>query len=157
MGGGGGQQKVEYVGPTKEEIAAQRKQYDNTISLLQQQNADLGSKYDGLRTQAEQDYASKSSLMQQALDKQKLAYDSVLGTTQKSLADSQVAQQQQTNVMRSLQEKQGQTAAIQQASADKDTLMAQDSTKRNRTDVAQQMSGSSTRKRKRGLLSSLNN
>ena len=156
MGGGGGKNKeVKYVGPSKEEIAAQRQQYESTVGLLQQQNAALGSQYEAMRGQAQQDYATKTSLMEDALNKQKLAYDEVLGTTRQSLADSNNINTQQQETMRGLAEKQQQTAAVQQASAEKDTLMAQEQTKRNRTDVTSSMTSQSKSRKRRGLLSVL--
>lgn len=155
MGGGGKQQEVKYVGPSKEEIAAQRQQYESTVSMLQQQNAALGSQFEGMQKNAQQDYATKTSLMEDALNKQKLAYDEVLGTTRQSLADSNNINTQQQETMRGLAEKQQQTAAVQQASAEKDTLMAQEQTKRNRTDVTSSMASQGKARKRRGLLSVL--
>lgn len=155
MGGGGKQQEVKYVGPSKEEIAAQRQQYESTVSMLQQQNAALGSQFEGMQKNAQQDYATKTSLMEDALNKQKLAYDEVLGTTRQSLADSNNINTQQQETMRGLTEKQQQTAAVQQASAEKDTLMAQEQTKRNRTDVTSSMASQGKARKRRGLLSVL--
>ena len=153
MGGGGKQQEVKYVGPSKEEIAAQRQQYENTVGLLQQQNAALGTQYEQMRGQAQTDYAAKTSLMEDALNKQKLAYDEVLGATKQSLLDSNNINTKQAETMRGLTEKQQQTAAVQQASAEKDTIMAQEQTRRNRTDVTSNMASQGRSRKRRGLLS----
>lgn len=153
--GGGGSQEVRYVGPSKEEIAAQRQQYDTTVGLLQQQNAALGTQYDSMRTTAERDYATKTSLMQDALAKQQLSYDEILGTTRRSLSDSNRVNLAQQETMRGLTEKQQQTTAVQQASAEKDTTMSREDTRRNRTDVTAQMNARGKQQKRRGLLSVL--
>ena len=153
--GGGGSKEVKYVGPSKEELAAQREQYGQTVSLLQQQNAAMAQQYESLRGQSEQDYAAKNSLMQDALNKQKLAYDEVLGTTRKSAEDAKVLYDQQGEVMRGLTDKQQQASAIQQAAADKDTTMARETTQRNRNAVSQSSNSNTSRRRKRGMLSVL--
>lgn len=154
-GGGGGQREVQYVGPSKEEIAAQRQQYETTVGLLQQQNAALGTQYEGMRNQAQTDFATKTSLMEDALAKQKLSYDEILGTTRKALADSNAVTVAQNTNMRGLVEKQNQTTAIQQASADKDSTMAREETRRNRTNVTSQMNSQGAARKRRGLLSVL--
>lgn len=156
MGGGGGAQEVKYVGPTKEELAIKQAEYDKQISLMQQQNATVQSKYDLMRQDSEKALAERTSLMQQELARTKTAYDEVLGTTKKALIDSQAAQQQQYTLMTELTGKQEQASKLQSAQAEKDTIQANEAMNLNRRSVDAVVKQRSTRKRKRGLMSALN-
>lgn len=155
MGGGGGQQEVKYVGPTKEELAQRQKEYDAQISLMQQQNAGVQAKYDAMRQDSERALAERTGLMQQELARTKQSYDEVLGTTKKALADSQVAQQKQSTLMTELTGKQEQASKLQSAQAEKDTIMARDAMNLNKRSVDAVVTQQGTRRRRRGLMSTM--
>lgn len=155
MGGGGGQQEVKYVGPTKEELAQRQAEYDKQISLMQQQNAGVQAKYDAMRQDSERALAERTSLMQQELARTKQSYDEVLGTTKKALTDSQAAQQQQSTLMTELTGKQEQASKLQSAQAEKDTIMARDAMNLNKRNVDTVVAQQGTRRRRRGLMSTM--
>lgn len=155
MGGGGGQQEVKYVGPTKEELAQRQKEYDQQISLMQQQNASVQAKYDLMRQDSERALAERTGLMQQELARTKQSYDEVLGTTKKALTDSQAAQQQQSTLMSELTGKQEQASKIQSAQAEKDTIMAREAMNLNKRKVDNITTQQTSRRRRRGLMSAM--
>ena len=157
MGGGGGAQEVKYVGPTKEELAIKQAEYDKQISLMQQQNATVQSKYDLMRQDSEKALAERTSLMQQELARTKTAYDEVLGTTKKALIDSQAAQQQQSTLMTELTGKQEQASKLQSAQAEKDTIQANEAMNLNRRSVNSITTQQRTRRKRRGLMSTMSN
>jgi hypothetical protein len=156
MGGGGGGGEVKYVGPTKEELAQRQAENDKQISLMQQQNLAVQQRYDAMRADADKALAERTSLMQQELERQRTAYDEVLGTTKKSLEDSQEVQTRQSELMASSTAKQEQALKLQNAQADKDTTMARDAMNMNRRSINATMNNVRTRTRRRRLLSQLN-
>lgn len=156
MGGGGGGGEVKYVGPTKEELAQRQAENDKQISLMQQQNLAVQQRYDAMRQDADKALAERTSLMQQELERQRLAYDEVLGTTKKSLQDSQEVQTRQSELMASSTTKQEQALKLQNAQADKDTTMSRDAMDMNRRSINATMNNVRTRTRRRRLLSQLN-
>lgn len=155
MGGGGGQQEVKYVGPTKEELAQKQAQYDQQISLMQEQNKGIQAKYDLMRQDSERALAERTSLMQQELERTKQSYDEVLGTTKKALTDSQLAQEKQGTLMAELTGKQEQATKLQSAQAEKDTIMTRDAMNLNRRTVDSAIKQQGTRRRRRGLMSTM--
>lgn len=155
MGGGGGQQEVKYVGPTKEELAQKQAQYDQQISLMQEQNKGVQAKYDLMRQDSERALAERTSLMQQELERTKQSYDEVLGTTKKALTDSQLAQEKQGTLMSELTGKQEQATKLQSAQAEKDTIMTRDAMNLNRRTVDSAIKQQGTRRRRRGLMSTM--
>ena len=156
MGGGGGGGEVKYVGPTKEELAQRQAENDKQISLMQQQNLAVQQRYDAMRADADRALAERTSLMQQELERQRTAYDEVLGTTKKSLEDSQEVQTRQSELMASSTAKQEQALKLQNAQADKDTTMSRDAMNMNRRSINATMNNVRTRTRRRRLLSQLN-
>lgn len=156
MGGGGGGGEVKYVGPTKEELAQRQAENDKQISLMQQQNLAVQQRYDAMRQDADKALAERTSLMQQELERQRTAYDEVLGTTKKSLQDSQEVQTRQSELMASSTAKQEQALKLQNAQADKDTTMSRDAMDMNRRSINATMNNVRTRTRRRRLLSQLN-
>jgi hypothetical protein len=156
MGGGGGGGEVKYVGPTKEELAQRQAENDKQISLMQEQNLAVQQRYDAMRADADKALAERTSLMQQELERQRTAYDEVLGTTKKSLEDSQEVQTRQSELMASSTAKQEQALKLQNAQADKDTTMARDAMNMNRRSINATMNNVRTRTRRRRLLSQLN-
>jgi hypothetical protein len=156
MGGGGGGGEVKYVGPTKEELAQRQAENDKQISLMQQQNLAVQQRYDAMRADADKALAERTSLMQQELERQRTAYDEVLGTTKKSLQDSQEVQTRQSELMASSTAKQEQALKLQNAQADKDTTMSRDAMDMNRRSINATMNNVRTRTRRRRLLSQLN-
>jgi hypothetical protein len=156
MGGGGGGGEVKYVGPTKEELAQRQAENDKQISLMQQQNLAVQQRYDAMRADADKALAERTSLMQQELERQRTAYDEVLGTTKKSLEDSQEVQTRQSELMASSTAKQEQALKLQNAQADKDTTMSRDAMNMNRRSINATMNNVRTRTRRRRLLSQLN-
>jgi len=155
MGGGGGQE-VKYVGPTKEELAQRQAENDKQISLMQQQNAEVQKRYDAMKVDSDRALGERTSLMQQELERQRLAYDEVLGTTRNSLTASQEAQTKQSELLASNTAKQEQALKLQNAQADKDTTMSRDAMDLNRRNIQTTMNNMKTRGRKRRLLSQLN-
>lgn len=156
MGGGGGAQEVKYVGPTKEELAQRQAENDKQISLMQQQNSEVQKRYDAMRADSDRALGERTSLMQQELERQRTAYDEVLGTTRSSLTASQEAQTRQSELLASNTAKQEQALKLQNAQADKETTMSRDAMEMNRRDINSTMNTVKTRTRKRRLLSTLN-
>lgn len=156
MGGGGGAQEVKYVGPTKEELAQRQAENDQRITLMQQQNGEVQKRYDTMRADSDRALSERTSLMQQELERQRLAYDEVLGTTRSSLASSQEAQTRQSELLANSTAKQEQALKLQNAQADKETTMSRDAMELNRRNVNSTMNTVKTRTRKRRLLSTLN-
>lgn len=155
MGGGGGAQEVKYVGPTKEELAQRQAEYDKQISLMQEQNRGIQSKYDLMRQDSERALAERTTLMQQELERTKQSYDEVLGTTKKALTDSQLAQEKQGTLMTELTGKQEQATKLQSAQAEKDTIMTRDAMNLNKRTVDSAIKQQGTRRRRRGLMSTM--
>jgi hypothetical protein len=155
MGGGGGGGEVKYVGPTKEELAQRQVENDKQISLMQQQNQEVQARYDQMRKDSEVALGERTSLMQQELERQRLAYDEVLSTTRNSLLASQEAQGKQTALLAETQAKQEQALKLQNAQADKDTTMARDSISLNRRNITTTMNATTQRGRRRRLLSAI--
>lgn len=157
MGGGGGAQEVKYVGPTKEELAQRQAEYDKQISLMQEQNKSVQSKYDLMRQDSERALAERTSLMQQELARQQKSYDEVIGVTKKSLADSQLAQEAQGTLMKDLTVKQETASKLQTAQTEKDTIQARDAMNLNKRTVDTANKAVYARKRRRGLMSTISN
>lgn len=156
MGGGGGSPEVRYVGPTKEELAQRQAENDRQISLMQQQNGEVQRRYDAMKSDSDRALGERTSLMQQELERQRVAYDEVLGTTRSSLASAQEAQTRQGELLASSTAKQEQALKLQNAQADKETTMSRDAMELNRRGVNSTMNTVKTRTRKRRLLSALN-
>ena len=155
MGGGGGSQEVQYVGPTKEELAQQQAQYNQQIAMLQEQNKSVQTRYDQMRTDSERALGERTSLMQQELARQQKAYDEVLGTTKNALTASQEAQGKQATLMSELTTKQEQASKLQTAQAEKETIQARDAMNLNRRSVSSASNAINTRRRRRGLMSTM--
>lgn len=155
MGGGGGSQEVQYVGPTKEELAQQQAQYNQQIAMLQEQNKSVQTRYDQMRTDSERVLGERTSLMQQELARQQKAYDEVLGTTKNALTASQEAQGKQATLMSELTTKQEQASKLQTAQAEKETIQARDAMNLNRRSVSSASNAINTRRRRRGLMSTM--
>jgi chromosome segregation ATPase len=155
MGGGSKQQDVKYVGPTKEELAQRQADYDKQIAMLQEQNKGVSQKYDAMRTDSERALAERTTLMQQELARQQQAYDEVLGTTKGALATSEQAQQRQSSLMNELTMKQEQASKLQTAQTEKDTVMMRDQANLNKRSVDAATKATTTRKRRRGLMSTM--
>lgn len=155
MGGGGGAPEVRYVGPSKEELAQKQAEYDKTIGLLQEQNKGVQTQYEQMRQQSERALAERTSLMQQELERQRLAYEEVVGTTTKSLEQSKLAQEEQSKLMADATAKQEQALKIQNATVEKETVQTRDAMERNKRIVDVARSTMSRRRRNRGLLSQM--
>lgn len=156
MGGGGGAPEVKYVGPTKEELAQRQAENDKQISLMQQQNSEVQKRYDAMKADSDRALGERTSLMQQELERQRLAYDEVLGTTRSSLASAQEAQSKQSELLASNTAKQEQALKLQNAQVDKETTMSRDAMELNRRNINSTMNTVRTRTRKRRLLSTMN-
>jgi hypothetical protein len=157
MGGGGGTQEVKYVGPTKEELAQKQAQYDQQISLMQEQNKAVQSKYDLMRSDSEKALAERTTLMQGELARQQKSYDEVLGTTKQALTDSKLAQEKQGTLMSELTGKQEQAGKLQTAQAEKETIQTRDAMNLNKRSVDAANKAVNTRRRRRGLMSTMSN
>lgn len=157
MGGGGGAQEVKYVGPSKEELAQKQAQYDQQISLMQAQNKEVQAKYDAMRTDSERALAERTTLMKGELARQQKAYDEVLGTTKQALTDSKLAQEKQGTLMTELTGKQEQASKLQTAQAEKETIQTRDAMNLNKRSVDAANKAVNTRRRRRGLLSTMSN
>jgi hypothetical protein len=157
MGGGGGAQEVKYVGPTKEELAQKQAQYDQQISLMQEQNKAVQSKYDLMRSDSERALAERTTLMQGELARQQKSYDEVLGTTKQALTDSKLAQEKQGTLMSELSGKQEQASKLQTAQAEKETIQTRDAMNLNKRSVDAANKAVNTRRRRRGLMSTMSN
>lgn len=157
MGGGGGAQEVKYVGPTKEELAQKQVQYDQQISLMQEQNKAIQSKYDLMRSDSEKALAERTTLMQGELARQQKSYDEVLGTTKQALTDSKLAQEKQGTLMSELTGKQEQASKLQTAQAEKETIQTRDAMNLNKRSVDAANRAVNTRRRRRGLMSTMSN
>jgi hypothetical protein len=153
--GGGGQQEVKYVGQSKEELAQKQAQYDQQISLMQQQNKEVQTKYDKMTADSERALAERTTLMEQELARTKQSYDEVLNTTKKSLSDSQLAQERQGTLMAESTAKQEQASKLQTAQAEKDTIQTRDAMNLNKRTVDSAIKQQSTRRRRRGLMSTM--
>jgi hypothetical protein len=157
MGGGGGAQEVKYVGPSKEELAQKQAQYDQQISLMQEQNKAVQAKYDAMRTDSERALAERTTLMQGELARQQKSYDEVLGTTKQALTDSKLAQEKQGTLMSELTGKQEQASKLQTAQAEKETIQTRDAMNLNKRSVDAANKAVNTRRRRRGLMSTMSN
>jgi hypothetical protein len=157
MGGGGGSPEVKYVGPTKEELAQKQAQYDQQISLMQEQNKAVQSKYDLMRSDSEKALAERTTLMQGELARQQKSYDEVLGTTKQALTDSKLAQEKQGTLMSELTGKQEQASKLQTAQAEKETIQTRDAMNLNKRSVDAANKAVNTRRRRRGLMSTMSN
>ena len=155
MGGGGGSEEVKYVGPSKEELAQKQAAYDQQIAMLQEQNKGVQTRYDQMRADSERALGERTSLMQQELARQQKAYDEVLGTTKNALTASQEAQGKQATLMGELTAKQEQASKLQTAQAEKETIQTRDAMNLNRRSVSSANNATNTRRRRRGLMSTM--
>lgn len=126
-----------YTGVTKEELAKQQRQYENTIGLLSQQNSNLSSQFGGLQKQYEEDYNKKLGLLSGQLTDQKTYYDSLLGNANASLEQSRSQTALSQEQYGKLDEAQKKQLALQEAEQTKNSLMQREAQTKLSTQVGQ--------------------
>lgn len=142
-------QKVKYVGPSKEDLAAQQADYNRRIDSLMQQNSTLQTQYSDLQRNLEGAGNERQSLMQSELERQKQAYESILSRTQQALADSQANAANQSSLLNDLTGKQEQFSRLQSAQTAKDSQLARDTASLNRRSMMQSAQGQQVAQRRR--------
>lgn len=142
-------QKIKYVGPSKEELAAQQVDYNRRIDSLMSQNSTLQTQYSDLQRGLQDAGDQRQSLMQTELERQKQAYEAILSRTQQALAESQTNAANQSSLLNDLTGKQEQFSRLQSAQAGKDTQMARDNMTLNRRSMMQSVQGQQVNQRRR--------
>jgi hypothetical protein len=144
---------INYVGPSKEELAARQQQYDAQIAELQKQNSVIAQQYEAQRADSQRALDERTAILKQEAGVQQENYDKVLGTTKQALQASQETQAKQTSLMADTEARQVQASKLQSAQADKETIQLRDAANQNRRQVDQSMKSTSNRKKRRGLFS----
>lgn len=142
------EQAPTYTGVTKEELARQQSQYEQTIGLLSQQNSALSSQYGDLTKRYESDYNQKIGLLSGQLNDQKSYYDQLLQNANTSLAQSQQQTALTAEKYSQLDEAQKKQLALTEAETTRSSLMQRENQAKVATSVSQQTANRGQQKRR---------
>lgn len=140
------QNKVEYSGVSKEELAAQQRQYEQTIGILSGQNQQLQAQFGDLSNRYETDYGQRISLLSSQLDTQKSYYDSLLQNANDSLSQAKTQTELTQQRYSQLDETQRKQLELQSAEQERGSLLQREQQQRLSTQVSQSRAGRSTKR-----------
>ena len=144
-----------YTGVTKEELAAQQRQYEGTIGLLSSQNSELSARFGGLQKQYEEDYGKKFGLLSSQLSDQKGYYDSLLTNANASLEQSRAQTAASADQYGKLDEIQKKQLALQEAEQTRGSFLQRQEQTKLTNQVAQSSSSRGTQQKRRARASLL--